>query len=341
MTRKIFILLGIVWGMGLLVVAIIAIRDLGGNIKQKASVPQSFASAVGTGNNTAVISNGQALAEYNYTTGQVQPLSENVGLDAIDTVSVSSSDKYVVFHDQNVAQDGSLAAQLRSRQLNPALDYWWVFDVQNKIYEPLPQGILLAKVGTNQVYALTYDNTFGESIATYSTSDLQKISAISIPASSDFFVTPNGFLLQTADNRVLLTKDGIVTRVLFKSTTLIGVTWDETTAVAVTTNSNTRNMVAINLKNYQTTTVAAGVVNLPVWLGSGTALYATNQSKLYSYDTSTKKITQWKLGGNAASLSISNLKLVALVGSSAAVINDGSPNYYLLGSNLAPTTQLK
>lgn len=332
-------LLAVLFGMVIVASVLITVWQSSRNRPEQAlAVPSTFASADAFGTNSLVFSNGQALESYNYTSGQASPLSQNVGLNTVDTISVSGS--YIVFHDERAALDGSLAAQLQSLGRSTSLDYWWVFDSQKHTFQPLPQNTLLAKVYNGNVYALQYGGS-GESIATYQLPGLQRIKSISISGSSDFFATSNGFLLQSPDNKVLLTKDGTVSQVLLNSTTLVGVTADGQFAMAVTSQGDARDLVRLNLQTDKTTVIASNIVNLPVWLDSGGALYANNQGQLFDYDLATGKNVEWRLGGNLAKSDVSNIKLVALVGPNAAVVNDGANNYYLVGKNLAPVKSIQ
>ena len=336
MLRRLLIIIGGLWVVIILVLVGSFVVNGGKsvNASQRYTVSRLFASATAFGTDSAVFSNGQELATYNYTDGQAKPLSSDVGLNYIDSVSVSPNDQYVVFHDQYVTQSGTLASQLRVGGLDPTLDYWWVFNVQKQTYQPLPQNVLITKVDNDHVYALAYNSSSGEVITTYQIANLQKIATISIPGSTNFFATQNGFLLQATGNKVLLTKDGVVNKQLFTSAVLVGVSADGQTAVAVRTQNGTQSLEDVNLQSNVSTTVASKLAGAPAWLNSGVALYLTSDGKLSSYNTTTNKAYTWRLSD---SLNPTSTKLVGLLGSSAALINDSSGNYYLIGNNLAPT----
>jgi hypothetical protein len=340
MTKKLLTTIGAVVIVGLALLIGVSLLNGGGvNASQKFAVPRSFASAAAFDTNTAIFSNGQALATYNFASGQVEPLSGNVGLNDIDTVSVSPDGNLVVFHDQFVNQTGALAAQLRAHGLDSSLDYWWLYDAQNQTYQPLPQGVLMAKVDNTHVYALASSGS-GETITTYQPTTLNAESSINIPGSSNFFASNGGFLLQTPDNKVLFTKNGTVNQVLFTSTLLAGVTQNGASAVGVTTNGSTRNLVVINLRTNASTVVAGDVANQPALLNSGIVLYANSQNQLHAYNLATGKTKLWNLGSNSNGFTIASTKLVALLGPSAALVDNQSGNYYLIGSGLAPTSAL-
>jgi hypothetical protein len=346
MARKILILIGLLWGVGLLLAIGLTVIHRGGGVTQKA-VPNTFASAVAYGKNALIYSNGKGLESYNYTNGQSKILgATSAGLQSIDTMSVSPNNNYILFHDEELDQGGALAAQLRQQGLEPTLDYWWLYNVQNQLFQALPQGVLVANLDNDHVYTLSA-SAGAESITTYAIRGLQQTSVVTIPGSSNFFVGQNGFLLQTADNKVLLTSDGVVNNVLLQSAILVGVTADKQSAVAVVTKNNARELVDINLNNDTTSTIASGIVNLPVWLSSGTVLYATKASttsttqQFYSYNLTTRKIVLWKLGGDANHLGETGTNLVALVGPNTAIVSNSSNNYYLLGSNLISTKTIQ
>ena len=307
---------------------------------QAVTVPHTFASTTAFGTNSVIFSNGQTLATYNYVNGKLKLLGPTgVGLSSIDTISVSPDNNYVLFHDGLVSAGGSLASQLTQQGLNPSLDYWWLYSVQGQTFRPLPQGALLAQVDNNTIYALS-TVAGAEYITTYATLGLHQSSIISIPGSSNFFPAENGFLLQTPDNKVLFTSDGVVNKVLFTSTTLVGVTADKQSALAVTAQGGSRNLVTINLRSNATTTIASNIVNMPVWLNSGDALYATNSGQLYSYNLAAHKSDLWQFSGNLHGLNIAEAKLISLVGPSIAVVSDQSNSYYIIGSGLAATKAL-
>ena len=303
-------------------------------------VSASFASAIAYGNNAVVFSNGQRLETYNYATGQTKALSpDNLGLDSIDTVSVSPDDNYILFHDETLDPGGGLAAQLQAQGLDPSLDYWWLYNVAKQTFSSLPQGLLLAKLNGTTVYAIG-GSASGEVLNSYSISNLQQVNTMSIPGSSTFFVTPSGFLLESPDNNVLFTKDGVVNTVLFKSTVLVGTTSDGSSALAVMTQNGVRKLISINLSTNTTKTIASNVVDLPVWLGSGMALYLGSDQQIYYYDFATQKNSLWQPAVRTNIVKSKSLSLVGLVGPYAAIVNNSS-GYYLIGNNLAPVGSIQ
>jgi hypothetical protein len=311
------------------------------NITDKYTVPKSFMSATSFGTNTAIFSNGSNLATYNYATGKVRVVSSAVGLDTIDTVSVSPNHDYIVFHSSQVSQTGLLANQLSAAGLSPTSDYWWVYNTQSNTFHSLPQTVLLAKADNTHIYTLTYDaNGSGETITTYQVSTMLQSASISIPGSSNFFAIPNGFLLQTPNNTVLKTTNGVVNQQLFSGSVLAGVSQDGNTAVAVVTQNGIKDLATIDINTGVITVITKDVVSSPVWLSPGTVLYSTTKGKLYTYNLTTRRLVGWSLGSELHSLTPSTLNLTALIGPEAALVTDTSGNVYLIGSNLASTSSL-
>lgn len=344
-TRIVKIGLGLLGAVLVIVVLIALVQGFGQRV-QPSTVPSTFAATAPFGTNSLVFSNGQALAIYNYMTGHMSLLSPTgTGLNSIDSISASPNGGYVLFHDGRVDSNGSLATQLSQQGLDPSVDYWWVYSVQEHTFRPLPHGTLLAKLDNDHVYALS-TQTNNEAITTYTTTDLSQVSMINVLLSSNFLPTENGFLLQTPSGEVLSTKDGVVNQLLFPSATLVGVTANDQQAVAVVNRQgSTRSLVAIKLPGGTTTTIensiASNIVNLPVWASSGTVLYANNRGNLVSYSLATSKTTSWRLGGALSGVNPVSMS-IALVGPTTAVMkNDVSGQYYLVGHALAPTTALR
>ena len=322
-------------------------RRSSGQSLQSVAVPATLAQSAAFGTNTLVFSNGQSLSTYNYTNGQEQTLgTSNAGLNTIDSISVSSNESEVLFHDNKVGSGGSLAAQLQSHRLNPMLDYWWLYDVQTSTFQPLPQGIVLAKIYGDNVYAMA-SGSVSETLTTYSIPSLQSLSTINIPGSINFFVGQNGFLLESPDNKVMLTQDGVVNQVIASSTIIAGLTPDKQWAVGVSLQGSSRQLIELNLQNNTSTTIAPNITIQPVWLDSGEVLYATTDpsntgdQQLSIYTSTNHKTIVWNLGNTFSSHIDSGTKLNALVGPTTAVISNTSGNYYLIGNNLASANFLR
>lgn len=333
--KQLLVIVVLLWlSIILIPLGITIVHSLQGyHIRQEYTLPSSFTAVSPFGADSVVFSNGQALETYNYTNGQTLSLSPSAGLAIIDTMSTSQN-RYIAFHDGQVLQTGSLAGQLNAQGLASTSDYWWVFDTQSRAFQPLPQNTLIAKLYNGKLYALEYSNA-GESINTYQLPGLQQVASLAVQGSSDFSPTPNGFLLETANNQVLFTSNGAVNQVLLGAATLVGVTGDGQSAVAVSTQNNTRSLVSIDTQTGSATTIASQISNLPVWLNTGTVLYTDTAGNMFSYNLTTKKSTQWKYGGNLGKAK-KNVKLVALINPTTAVVNDGSNHYYLIGKGLAP-----
>jgi len=304
------------------------------------SVPSNFSNAVAYDTNSFLYTNGRAFIVYNYANGQSKTIGPDMGIPTlahIDSLSLSTDQQYILFHNELVTNGDILYSQLKQRGLNTTKDYWWVFNVNNSSFFPLPQGVLRAKMDGNYIYTLSKGDV-SEYITTYDASTVQQIKSLPVPNSTDFFVTQGAFLLQTFDNKILLTSDGIVSKLLFPSTTIVNVTPNKKFAIGVQTQNKIRKLVELNLGNYSTKAVASGVVGDPTWINTGKTLYTLNTNgpnktpRFYSYDTSTHIVTFWELTGLAKDSSVP----VALVGESTAVVSDTFSNYYLIGSGLTP-----
>lgn len=292
------------------------------------------------GTNSFLYSNSDALMVYNYATGNISQLSPSVGLDAygIDSISISTNDQFILFHDQQVVNGGALYQQLESMGLNPSSDYWWLYNVNNRSFQPLPQTTLIAKLNNNSVYALVYVSG-SEHIINYGTSNLLAQSTINVSGVSNFFPVTNGFLLQTPNNSILFTSNGIISQVLVKNSVIVAVTPNNQQAVIVTGISGIHQLALMNIAKDTTETLASNITNQPVWLSPDVILYTTGKSidashsiSLYSYDLTNKKIYLWKLEGNDAVIGKSPITPVAIVGPQVAVVSNSESTYYLIGS---------
>lgn len=311
------------------------------NITQQYTFPSSFMESAAYSNNTIVYSDTKELVEYSYDTGSVQNLTSDVGLNAIDTISVSPNNNYIVFHDQEVSQSGSLAVMLSALGLNPSGTYWWLYNTQTHSLKPISQqGVLLAKVDNNNLYTLSVNaNSESEYITTYNANGLQQRSTISVSGSSDFYPVSGGFLLQSPENEIIFTSNGTVSQELFKSSTIIGVSSDGH-SVLMTTSVNGSHVLNLgNLSNNAVTTVTTNLSGAPVWSQSGIALYGSTDGNLYTYSLATNKSTEWNLGSNT-SINPTTIKLNLLLGPTTAVVSDQHSNIYIIGTGIANTNTL-
>ncbi|MGH7237811.1 MAG: hypothetical protein ACREGF_04720, partial [Candidatus Saccharimonadales bacterium] len=267
-------------------------------VSQKYAVPANFAQAVAYGSDSLLVSSGQSFVSYNYVSAQTKSLGPNAGssdLANIDSINVSADKQYVLFHQQIANPGGILYSLLTQKGINTSspYGYWWVYDVKNQSFEPLPQGVLLAKIDGQTVDSLSYANG-GESITSYQVADLQKISTTSVPGSSNFFPVKGGFLLQSPDNKVLLNQGGAVNQTLFTSAIVVGVLPNQSLGVGTVTTKGVRQLEELNINQSSASLINKDIQNLPVWLGSGEVIYITaantNQAPaFYEYNLNTHK----------------------------------------------------
>jgi hypothetical protein len=144
------------------------------------------------------------------------------------------------------------------------------------------------------------------------------------------------FLLQSTDNEVFLTEDGVVNKRLFTDTELVAVTANKHSVIAMTIHGKSRNLIKINTANWSTTTIANGIAGRPVWLASGSILYMPQgaQSNFHLYSTERSQDTKWQLTPSVQSAGNTSLAPVTLLGNTAAIVNDTADHYFLLGNDL-------
>jgi hypothetical protein len=252
----------------------------------------------------------------------------------------------MLFHNEYAESGGILNGILQQDNLNDTLDYWWVFNVQTKSLTPLPQGILVAKFGGDKVYALSAGDNISETITTYNAANGQSVGSLSVPSASNFFLANGGYLLETANDNILFTKNGVVSTVLFKSTNLIGVTNNQQWAFAITGQASLHPLVKLNLQNDTTTVISNNVTDQQAWLNSGAVFYTTgtytdsSTLNFYSYDIHTGKNTAWNLPQSLANPGNPPLTAVSLLGPTTALISNSISHYYLIGNKLASTKGL-
>ena len=299
------------------------------------SVPSTFASTAPFGQNSLIYSDGQLLNEYNYSNGTITHLSKTVGLGTIDSLTASTDNQYVLFHDQQVTVGGVLANQLQNQKLDPSLDYWWLYSVKNQQFSPLPQNVVLAKLSSNNLYAIVYSDG-AESLSSLSLNNFSTINSFSIPGSLDFYPTGNGFLLQTPNNEVIFTQDGTISQILLKSSSLIGYNPNNSTFFVKSTNGST-NLYSFNLPKHLQSLIAKNLIGSPVYLNPGYVLYIagpnSTQAKIYEYNNTSGKTIVWSLGAGSK-LATQGISLVSLLSPNTAVIDTSTTNYLLLGTSL-------
>jgi hypothetical protein len=365
MSRKIlfiFVSLAIIAGIfaaGLLVNRRPGAESL--NLTDKIQLPMAVANtAVPFGNDTVVYSNDRALATFNYKSGAtaiISPMRPGSNLGAIDSLSASSDQKYLLFH-VNIPEAGSLLDdRLKQLKLNSSADYWWVYSTEQKTFTPLPAGITLAKFGDNTIYTVS-GLAPSQKLTGYNPDSLGQQTALSILPTSNFFFTSHGYLIQTPDGKVLLTEDGLTSKQVASSASIIGVTADGNTAIVTQkgeqSNGNNKELLSIPLDNPSTSrSVAKEVVGEPVMSPqSGAVIYAMTGSGdenapdrvlLYSYDIATAKTSQW-FAPDASKDGSTVLGATTALDNQTAVLQDqNSGNKFIVGNGLAeikpPDTQ--
>jgi hypothetical protein len=297
----------------------------------------AFSATAPYGSQSVVYSNGSALATYNYVTHRTTLLSTGVGLSAstVDSMSVSSNDKFILFHDELVTVNGALYQQLQNQELSPQADYWWIYNVVKHSFNVLPQTTLLARMNHNTIEALT-DSGGEESLTSYNPQTLAIGNPVSIPSINGFFPLGSGYLLQTSDNQILLTTNGIVSTSVAKNATLVGATVNGQEVVAVMGFGNSRELVVIDMQTQKQQVVATNIVGQPAWSTSGNVLYTVNDNSnpeattLYSYNLTSHKTWLWKFSGSAASFNTSHISTASFYGDDTAIISTNSNTYYLM-----------
>lgn len=315
----------------------------GTTISQKVAVPSSFSTAIAYNKDVALFVYKDSLALYDLKSGNITQLSANIGdegLANVHSLSVSADKKYVLFRNELATTDGLLYKTLQQAGLSTGTAYWWIFDASTSTFRPVPQpDAIQVRVEGDRLYALAASGN-GTAITTYRLADMQQTAAITTPAANDFFLTPAGFLLQTTDNKVFLTKDGIVSRMILNNTVISSLTADKKHAIGLSTTKKTSSLVDISTKDWTTTSIDSSVFVQPAWLNN-TALYFINQGSddqpnnlLLSYNYATGATSRWQLDDNAKPGQGNSYTPQALFSDTSALVSDNDGNYYIIGNKL-------
>jgi len=337
--------------VGVALLASLASLAYGGgvHITKKFSGPSTLAAAAAFGDNTMVTSNGRRLVSYNYVTGQTTNLSPDLGTDGLNNIAnltVSADHKYIVFHDVAPTAGTALPKQAQQLNLNPIQDYWWLYNVSAQTFTPFDGSTIWAKVYGDKAYNLTYSGE-NEAVVTHDAATMKQTASMNIIPSNDFFVTTGGFLLQSIDNVVSYTSDGVVYQQVAKDSTVLAVTDDGQHAVGVSgyasSGSNKKlTLTLMDIQDQSSATLASNLAGDPVWLGSGSGmvLYATfkgaatdNTRNYFTYDLGSGKSTAWRFGGGLLPQDQSAVVLQALVGPKAAILSFPNNSYMFVGDH--------
>src|SRR6266508_4066902 len=127
-------------------------------VSQKVAVSKKLAVGTSFGDNSLVYPGDREITEYNYVTGQSTAISTDTGpkgLQNSDSFSASSDKKYILFRNVLAAPQSMLYAKLLEARLDVTHVYWWVYDIQNKQFQPVPlTAVSVAKLDGNHLYAL-------------------------------------------------------------------------------------------------------------------------------------------------------------------------------------------
>jgi hypothetical protein len=307
----------------------------GYSVSNVTSETANFGATAPYGANSIIYSDGNAFIEYNFFTNQSTPLTANVGLSQgqLDNIQVSPNHTYILFHDQVATPNGVLYTQLQASGLNPTLGYWWLYNTNTRSFAPLPQGILLAKLkNSTNIFALSAGST-GEQMTEYSIPSLAKQTSFNIPGSMNFYPTQSGLLLQTPDNTILSTTNGVVNTQLDNNASIVGIDSDNQ-AVVISGGQSNRSLSVFNLTTLSKNLIASDVVDQPQLLSTGQVAYIVIDSKsggsdLFTYDLKTNKQRQWNFNSVAANALGTNFSVNSLLSPTTAILFDGT-HYFLV-----------
>jgi hypothetical protein len=313
------------------------------NFEQAA--PASLAEAVPYQDNSVVVATSSGFVTVRPSDGASHPLGNpvaNLGLTAIDSLSVSADRSNLLFHDSLAPEGSNLYAILKTEGLDTATDHWWVYNVDRQVFYPLPGAVLLAKFKENAVLGLTVSAS-GEVIDTYSPDGTQTAS-LAIPSCTDFFAVPGGYLLETIANNVLFTSDGVVSKTVAHDATVTGVTADQSYALLSQSANHQTNLARLDLKTYRLSTVASGVASQQAWLPSpGVVLFgrlsgSSQPTGLASYNAATGQLVEWVFPPDK--LSFGGAQPLTLLSPATALLLLTPQHKYVIVSNQSISSSL-
>ena len=317
------------------------------NVTEKYQAPGQFDAVAPYGQDTMVFSNDRSFVAYNYREGGTRLLSPDSaisGLQHIDTLSVSDDLNFLVFHGLQAPAGSALAAAMNAAgraDSDSVGGTWWVYNVREQTFRPLAASTVMARVHGDKLYTLGYGGS-SEFITTLDPASLKAATRVTVPPSSNFFVAKDTYLLQTTDNSVLSTRDGVTSRTLASNTTLLGLTPDSSTALGVVNHDSLQDLVRIDTASGDQQTIAAELSAQPAWSPNGAVLYTTGDTQssggtnIVAYDTMTKKQRSWHIDTSVNADNKPALLPVALLDTGAAMVRGTTDEVYLVGSQLHP-----
>ncbi len=333
--------------IGLLVVAVLAAlivstsgRSSGLTIKKVYDAPAGFSNAAGFDDNSLVFTNGRTFVQYSYVDGKTTPLSPDTTtpeLQGIDSLSVSDNRQYLLFHAPPTLVGGVLDTAVKQRGFNTNADHWWLYSLPSHIFTPLPDEVLLAKLDHDNVDALS-TSSVGEQITKYSLSTLQSTANIAISPSTNFLPAHNGYLLQTTDNRLLLTTDGILNKAIASDAQALVLTQDRQSVIAGSTNEKNKQLIVINVTDGSVKTIASNLSSQPAYNNNDGVVFVANGSSrttLSSYNIATRKLTNWNFDKSHQNLIDATATVNGYFGESVAVISDNTSTSRIIGNDIA------
>ncbi len=295
-------------------------------------LPDMFETAAAYGTDAIVLSNSRSFVEYNYNSGASTLLSADStvnGLIGVDSISTSADTAHLVFHANiNNVTGGPLEQKLQQLGLDIKSDYWWAYDISSQSFSPLPSDTVLAHYNDNTLQTLS--SQAGQEYITSFDTNLQQTAKTPVRASSSFTALDKKLFLQTSQNQILMTEDGIVNQVLLSNSELVGVAANKQNIIAVQTVNNVRSLINYSPASDISTTLATQVTGDPSITTDGTVLYATQTANnksimLHSLDTATSVDKSYGLPSGISNAS--SLKLETALNSTTAIISDGNKDY--------------
>ena len=304
------------------------------------SIPSYMSSAIPFSNNTIVFSNGRSFVLYNYLKGTTSLLSpDNLqfgGLSNLDSLDLSANKKFILFHSNSPNNNGVLGVQLKKDGIsNSFFGNWWVYNISSQTFSPLSTNVIIAKMSGNTVYTLSNNNGV-ESISSYNPQNLNQISSVNVSYVSNFFPVRGGYLLQTPNNKVLFTNNGIVTQQLYSSTILDGVSANGQEAIGVFAQNGSQQLELLNIHTSVMNLIANNIIGQADWSSKlNEGFYYTNSTNssgknltLNSYNLSLNKTIPLSLRENMGSTILKPL------GNNRAIISQSQGNDFIIGKSL-------
>jgi hypothetical protein len=304
-------------------------------------LPISLASAVPYDDDSIVLSNDRSFVKYSFTDKKATLLSPDTEFSAlkdIDSLSVSASKNYLLFHVSTPPQGGPLLDYLTSHNRDTSSDHWWVYDIKAQSFIALSDDVLRAKFDGDTIKALAYRNG-QESIQTLSASTSQPPESVDVTGVSDFWTVSGGLLLSDSESKLSFTDNGSVNTQMFDANTEVLGSNKRGQLYILQNNNDVRSLALYDFDTRKLHVIDHNVVGAPVLnVVSNQVLYSaqddvTKPAEFRLYTGEAKSIARIRVATPTEGITLDTP--VSIISGTAFIVQDNQQRPYLLANNTA------